>query len=327
MFLRILSDLHLQINESYPLVLDNDEDCYTLIAGDLGPDFKKNSEWVKNNVKKGAFISGNHDAYTSKTEPIEDVKEFYHKMFPLNSDVTYFDNDVGVIQKDLGNNILLVADVLYTNFRLRYKYDEKGISIKEVVRRNIHRVSPKFSGSYMNDFLFFTRDLKRGHLGQNFDSDVAYISPEYYIHHFNKAFRKITEIIESNPDNDIVLMTHHCLSEKCFDEYKHKDLLSSAYASPKESWIKKHPNIKLVISGHIHNRREFKVGNTLYMMNPLGYCREGQFFDIDKNTNERVYWSPDVFVDTENWSVVRKPYINEKWVETYDDYRSFMVKS
>lgn len=311
MKLRILSDLHLDINRRYPLELDNNYD-YTLIAGDLGGDYRKNTEWIKKNIHQGAFISGNHDAYTMDNTPLEDVKEYYHKNFPLDSEITYFDDDVGVISKEIGDNILLVADVLYTDYKLRIYKDDSKIPLKKVIEKNKFRAYPKLSGPYMNDFTFYTR--KGTYEKNNYDQsqkDIFFLRPENYRLHFNSSFKKIKRIVEDNPDKDIVLMTHHCLSKRCLSERYVVDVLNASYVSNKESWIRKHPQIKLVVSGHVHNRSNFKIGNTLYVLNPLGYCREGQHEYWNEKTKKYDFWTPNFFVDTDNWSIISEDYRNE----------------
>lgn len=284
MKIRILSDLHMQLNKQYPLELDN-KDVYTLIAGDIGPFYEENSKWLKENVRNGAFILGNHEAYgTTEDFTLENVKEYFHKEFPLESNLTFFDYDVGVIEKNITNKILLIADVLYTDYKCSCCERDESLSEKELVQLNLFRAKPKMSGSYMNDFFFYTN---------NGDYNL---SPELYLKHFNKTFLKITKIIENNKDKEIILMTHHCLSPLCMGEYMNKGSLKASYLSDETEWIKKHENIKLIVSGHIHNQKQFKIGSTLYVMNPRGYCNEYQ----DKD------WTPSLFVETDNWTVEKE---------------------
>lgn len=315
MKIRILSDLHLSINKDFPLEIPNNYD-YTLIAGDLGPDYKNNVKWIRKNIHQGAFISGNHDAYTFDNTVLEDVKNFYHKEFPLDSDITYFDNDVGVISKEISENILLVADVLYTDYSYPCYPDEKKLPLDVLVCRNKARAVPKMSGSYMNDFRFFTRNGKyeKDSYSQLPDG-IFYLKPENYIEHFEKAFKNITEIVEKNKDKDIILMTHHCLSPKCCSKYMYKDSLMASYVMNKESWIKKHPNIKMIVSGHVHNERVFHVGKTLYVMNPLGYCKNNH--DIHNHGKKSNRWTQDFFVDTNSWTVEKNEY-NNNWEKQHE---------
>ena len=310
MRIRLISDLHMSINENYPLVLDGSCD-YTLIAGDLGPDFRKNSRWLRKNVKRGAFVSGNHDAYDREIT-IEDAKEFYHRKFPALSDVAYLDCSVGVVSKPISEKVLLVGDVLYTDYAYRISPMDDGLPEDLVVRNNITRASPKFRGSYMNDFNYFTRSDK---YADSWEKDHPRkigrfcLSPRHYLDHFRKAFSEIERIVESNPDKDVILMTHHCLSERCISREFSKDELNASYVSPRDKWIADHENIRLVLSGHVHHRGDFRVGNALYVLNPLGYCPYGENLEGENGPA----FDPNLFVDTETWEIERHPYSNEKW--------------
>ena len=315
MKIRIISDIHRSINENYPLSLKDNCD-YTLIAGDLGPDFKKNAKWLRRNVKRGAFVSGNHDAY-DKEITIEDAKAFYHREFPLDSDVAYLDISVGAVSKELSEKVLLVGDVLYTDYALPISGLDEGLPEDQVVRNNVFRAKPKMSGTYMNDFNYFTTD---GSYASDWErerfSDGGkrfYIQPEHYLEHFRKAFARITEIVESNPDKDVILMTHHCLSPKCISERFSKDDLNASYVSDREKWIADHQNIRLVVSGHVHNRNVFHVGGALYVLNPLGYCPYGENL-AGENGEE---WTPNLFVDTETWTVSSEKWKNPRWERQY----------
>lgn len=310
MKIRILSDLHLDINYRYPISI-TDPDVFTVIAGDLGGDYKENVRWLRDNVHNGIFISGNHDAYTPDNTPLDDVKEFYHRNFPEGGSLVYCDNDVGVISRTMGN-IMFIGDVLYTDYRLKVAETDKKLGQKETVERNMWRAGPKFNGSYMNDFRFFTRKPISGGVNNPQDgycfNDQYYITPRTYLDHFNEAFEKITQLVEANIDKDIVLVTHHCLSRKCISGIFSKSPLNASYVSPKDDWIRKHPNIRLVISGHVHHRDTFKVGNALYVLNPLGYCRDYQDRQTDPKTGENENWTPNLYVNTDTWTVEREPY-------------------
>ena len=313
MKIRLISDLHIDINRKYNVTLP-DDDVYTLIAGDIGGDYKDNAKWLRNNIRKGAFISGNHDAYTPDNTPLDDVKKFYHEEFPLDGDITYFDSDVGVITKKLDNKTILVADVLYTDYKYRALEYMKDMSISEVVKANMRMASPKMSGCYMNDFMFLTRNGKYNKSSYDRIGDgLFYLTPENYREHFDKAFKEITSVVEENSDKNIILMTHHCLSPKAISSEYSRDSLNASYVSNKENWIRKHSNIKLILSGHVHGQKIFNVGMTKYVLNPLGYLREVQNVTIDKKTNKTVYWSPDTFIDTKTWEITTEKYINEEW--------------
>lgn len=306
MKIRLLSDLHIDINHMYPLDLMEYglDDMFTLIAGDVSGSPRLTAEWLKKNVHQGAFICGNHDVYETSM-PIEDVKSFYHREFPDNGNVVFFDADVGVLAKEIDDDVLLVADVLYTDYNLDGK-----------VQRNIFNADPwrNYIRHGMNDFNFGrTRTRLPGINDRNMaDDGICRLVPECYVAHHDRAFAKITEIVESNRDKQILLMTHHGLSPKCLDENYTHDNLDASYVSNKEDWIKSHPNIKCIVSGHVHCRKSFKVGDALYVMNALGYCSQN-LMQHDESTNESKMWTPDCVIDTSSWTVSWNLLKNEAW--------------
>lgn len=334
MKIRLISDLHIDINESYgvSLVENGPNDVYTLIAGDICGKSEKTIEWIKKNVKKGAFCAGNHIVYNpdSGYDPIEDIKERLHKAFPLESDVTFFDDDVGVIQKEICDGVLLVADVMYTDYKLKIRrLNEKGD-----YKLNMSFAEPRMSsGSYLNDFVYGCTRKKMYEKEKWDDGTSRYGMPKgiwklrakYYRNHHMRAWRKMQEIVESNPDKSIILMTHHCLSTKCISDEYVDDRLNASYVSKKDAWIKKHPNIKLILSGHVHHRVNFMVGGTRYVLNPLGYCRD-TMTQYNPETKKYEMWTPNCFVDTDTWEVTYEPYENEKWSERHKAYEDYLVK-
>lgn len=310
MKIRLLSDLHVDINSRYPLDLNDGylDDMFTLVAGDVSGSPRLTVEWLKKNVHQGAFICGNHDVYETHM-PIEDIKDFYHKEFPDNGNVAFFDADVGVLAKEIDDKTLLVADVLYTDYKLSGN-----------VQRNIFNADPwrNYKQHGMNDFNFGrTRTRLPGINDRNMaDDGICRLVPECYVVHHDRAFAKIAEIVESNKDKQILLMTHHGLSPKCLDKNYTHDNLDASYVSDKEDWIKSHTNIKCIVSGHVHCRKSFKVGETLYVMNALGYCIQ-HLKQVDKFTDELKMWSPDCVIDTNSWSVTWTPWQNEAWENQY----------
>ena len=58
MQVRVISDIHEDINEKHSLTYN--DDTFTIIAGDINGDPIKGVQWIKNNIKHGLFIHGNH---------------------------------------------------------------------------------------------------------------------------------------------------------------------------------------------------------------------------------------------------------------------------
>lgn len=313
MKIRLISDLHIDINSNYPLDLHQDgaNDVFTLVAGDVSGHPHMTIDWLKKNVHQGAFICGNHDAYDSNIA-IEDVKEMYHKAFPENGNIVFFDNDIGVISKDIDDGILLVADVMYTDYKLPIEWR----NLDGDVKRNMLLADPYFTRSGgMNDFHYGRCKIKfaEEHWSKLMREGTYRLVPQYYLEHHAKAFGAITKIIEANKDKQIILMTHHDLSPQCLDDnYSDNPDTNASYVSNKEDWIKSHPNIKCIFSGHVHCRKSFKVGETLYVMNALGYCHR-HLKQYDKSLGKYVSWTPDCFLDTATWEVEWKHKPNDGW--------------
>lgn len=294
MKIRVVSDLHIDINNAAPLHLD--DDVFTLVAGDVAGNPDLIVKWMRANVKHGAFVSGNHDVYETDL-PIEDIKVNLSQAFPVSGDVVYFDNDAGVVSKEIDDNVLLVADVMYTDYQFNtFTYQ----SSPDNVRRNIEAADPalNFHMTGMNDFNYgITRKLFKGRNDKGTGKGWRLV-PEWCLEHFNRAFKAVDEVVSSNPSKDIILMTHHCLSPKCISSEYSRDSLNASYVSDKTEWIHAHPNIKVIVSGHIHSKQMFEEGTAKYVMNPLGYyayyARSTSTFKFD-----------DVIIDTSDWSVER----------------------
>lgn len=87
MKLRILSDLHLDINDNVPFSLAN-KDVFTIICGDISGNPRQTIEWINNNIKQGVFIEGNHIGYDSE-HSIQYIENFLCKHFPATAQITY----------------------------------------------------------------------------------------------------------------------------------------------------------------------------------------------------------------------------------------------
>lgn len=324
MKIRLISDLHIDINHKYPISID--DNIFTIVAGDISGNPQQAASWLKSNIKNGIFISGNHDVYDADM-PIEDVKAFYHKEFPEDNAVVYCDVDVGVMSKDLGNGIIVVADVLYTDYELKIAH----MNATGNVERNMRHADPymSFHGGGMNDFNY--GECKEMIVGWNDGpgSDKGCgcyrLVPPYYLKHHRKAFHAMQDIIEKNADKQIIVVSHHGLSPQCFDINYHDGEWDASYASDKEDWIKNHANIKCIASGHVHAWKKFNVGSCLYVMNSLGYCNQ-HLKQFNKDTNSQEMWTPNCFIDTDSWTVEWQHIENDAWEKQYEDDNSRFMK-
>lgn len=282
----------------------------TLIAGDACEGIVKHKELFETffNNQKIIFIDGNHLVFfisPEGTHPIlKDVKNALKKEFPkdhmfwhyLENDWMWIDNDTAIIGStfytdynycDLTleefNEKLKSWNVWFQAYGLSSKYEPVEKLTKQIIRNE----TMSEAGSRMNDFKW----------GK--ESKTLYLSPQYYLKLHKLAKKEVKkchdEILKINPKAKIILMTHHCLSPQCISEKYKKGLLNASYTSDLEKWVDtKLPGVKLVISGHVHNRVDFTFGKrkARYICNPCGYIKYSEPFNEEE-------FNPNLIIDTD----------------------------
>lgn len=315
MIVQFLSDLHLDVNRDYPFTLTPRDDIrpnVLVVAGDTCGDTDEAVRFIRKAHVDGGYcntivVCGNHIVYNNGGKTLEQLKMRLHEEFPLDGDITFLDESVGVVSKEIGG-VLFVGSCTYTD----YRYRTFGSGMKRVVETNMMAsVQLRMSQpSYMNDFQFGKTDepppFKRGKA-----KEPPYrLIPHHYKNYFHRTRRAFEKVLRENADKTVVLVTHHCLSQRCIGETMNKGSLAASYVSPMEPFIKRHANIKAVISGHVHNSLGFDItrddGSVCkYLMNPRGYT----------GRHESDGWTPYAYLDTDDWSVSLKPYSNKAWDE------------
>lgn len=325
---RIISDLHYTagINgpysghtyltspfyEQYYQELQKEKNCITLIAGDIAAGINKHDEFLQCffNQQQVIFIDGNHLCYEytkdNKHPILSKLKKELKKQFPKEHMFWhYLENDWMWIDYP---NVAIIGSTFYTDYMycdltleefndklkawdawsILYGLPSKCEPITKLTKQTIRNETMAEAGSRMNDFKW----------GK--ENNMFYLSPEYYLKLHKKAKKEVKrchdEILSVNPNAKIILMTHHGLSPKMISPKYKKGLLNASYVSDLENWIdKKLPNVKLVISGHVHNRCDFIFGkrNIRYIVNPCGYIP----YNEDKNDPK---FNPNLFVETDD---------------------------
>lgn len=273
MKIRIMSDLHLDVNEKYPLYLpDEDKDTFTILAGDTAGEIDMGVEWVKENCPNGVCIAGNHIVYNNYGLTLQDLKQSLKEDFPLTSSMKFLDND----SVELNDNIIIVGTTLYTDYALyRYKFD--GSENEGWLQRALSDAK-----RFMNDFKWGLYDT---------GETVVELMPEHYLEMFNKSLEYIKNVCESNPDKQIIVVTHHAPSSESIHQRYQFSRANDGYASHLDDFILNHPNIKAWIHGHVHDRFNYMIGNCRVICNPRGYV--GRMEDMN--------WNPCFYLDTETW--------------------------
>ena len=324
MKIRVISDLHVDINQHFPFALKNEEkDVYAIVAGDVSGNVKLSAKWMMDNIHQGVFIVGNHDpSYNDLGWTIKKQKEYLHKKFPLEGDVTFMDEMVGVMSKPIpGTNVLVVGSTLYTDYL--YADDRRTAGLKDgnAKRREYGEDEITMEDVNMAAGARGLNDFRWGHVEDEFDDrqlKQRLVRPEDYKKWFEVTLKKIQEIVEANPDKDIIVVTHHCPTPKCIASRYVESNMNASYVSDLEGFIVEHPNIRAWCCGHVHNVAITEVGDKGQMIicNPRGYEKELENDD----------WSPNTFIDTDTWKVTVEPYKNKKLDDARKKFRDDFMK-
>ena len=308
MKIRIFSDIHVDVNERFPFsIKEGERDVFTLVAGDVSGNPKLTAKWVKSNIHNGILIAGNHDpSYNRLGWTVNKAKKYLAQKFPIDGPVTFLDESIGVMVKEIpGTNVLVVASTLYTDYKYASEWTLRCIDDANKRRKEhgegeltLDEVNFSAAARGLNDFRW-------GHVEDEIEvGKQRYLRPDDYKKWFERTFKRIVEIVEGNPDRDIIVMTHHCPSPKCIAEEYVKDNMNASYVSDLEDFIFKHPNIKAWVCGHVHSTKIEKLGENgqWLVCNPRGY---------EKNM-ESTNWTPNVFLDTDTWMVSKETYENKR---------------
>lgn len=279
---------HTPFGHYFSKVLNNEPDCITLIAGDLAASLTQTKAFLEGffQDKTVFFIDGNHLVYNHEGKTIYELKDELRQEFPETHLFHHYLENSWMWIPGTDNNVAVIGSTFYTdyeyktfttktynayNLRWANVLDAWGYGntetkpIKRLTKQRLIRENLLLASERLNDF-------KWGH-----ETEYTRLSPETYLKLNKLAKNKVqecyAEILKINPTAKIILMTHHCLSGKCIED-TYKDSISNAsYVSSLEKWIDTMPNIRLVFSGHVHCRKDFKIGKnkTRYIINSCGY--------------------------------------------------------
>jgi Icc-related predicted phosphoesterase len=232
----IFSDLHLEFGAFEPPETEAD---IVVLAGDTYPGLK-GLEWAKQafSNKTVLYVLGNHEYYGHSVPHL--LNKLRKKSF--GSNVHILENDKFEIE-----GFKFLGCTLWTDFKL---FGDVYIARQEAqLWMNDYekiRVSPKF------------RKLRA------VDTQILH----------SKSIRWLRSELDDNPQKTIVI-THHAPSRQSLLQRENSDLdlLNAAYASALDEFILKSEPL-LWIHGHIHEPRDYKIGNTRIVSNPRGYAFE-----------------------------------------------------
>lgn len=260
MKIRILSDLHIDINKLQFGFEDKLDDCdLTIIAGDIASGWQKEKEYLTNLKHKNKIvcIAGNHLGYDFPFVYPEELNYMYTRNYCISEltkldCVNYLENSY--IEFD---NYIIFGGTMFTNMSL---YRPK-------------RLCESVAWRWLNDFRYVHIE----------DKTIRKLQPYDYEKYFKKFKKSLQQCID-NTDKDIIAVSHHAPSPKSISKkylrrgsmYEPGKYLNAAYCSNLESFIKKNPRIKLWIHGHMHECFDYMVGQCKVICNPFGYYHESE---------------------------------------------------
>lgn len=122
----------------------------------------------------------------------------------------------------------------------------------------------------MNAFPSYMNDAK---LIKKRAGDPQSIATQLY----NQHVRHFQYIKDKQPD---IVMTHHAPSfQSMVEAFKHEFPSNYYYFSDYDQFIEDNPKIKLWVHGHTHAKKDYMIGSTRIVCNPLGYPSEQKVQD------------------------------------------------
>lgn len=261
----ILSDVHLghtSFNRAIPISKyfpDKTGSDYLLIAGDLCEDVvgndivKKFLTKASKLYKKVVVVLGNHDYWHLNDEERDETKEFETIPKEFAKFIKTFDK---------GNKIV----VLDNSF---VKLDDVWI-YGTTLWSDIPPQHFLYIQKCMNDYRCIYRE--DGNFITYFDTCKANFV----------AFNGISDFVSSHRNDKVVILTHHSPTFKSRNP-RYDQIIDYAYMNNYDNYIRENPNILAWVSGHIHDKRDYMIGGTKILSNPLGYVGEKSGFA------ERIY--------------------------------------
>jgi hypothetical protein len=242
MKIRIISDIHIDINKKMNYQFDFGDD-FVVCCGDISGDRFTTEKWVKENIKNGVFVEGNHLGYEHVTRDINDTRcesiKYLKRKF--NGKVRFLENNIYIVE-----DVVFVGCTLFTDFNLNNDIEYCKL------------LAQRCMNDYKYVFVKYKDYIKR-------------ITPENTIKYHNASVKFINETCKKYKDNKIVVVTHHAPSIHSINENFKNDMLNAAYASNLEWIMKENDNLVLWCHGHTHHNVDYIKHGTRVVCNTLGY--------------------------------------------------------
>lgn len=314
MKIRILSDVHyddgLNGNGTFDELYEGkfEPADINLLAGDIAVTPEDTEKFLNKYMpnQQCYIVGGNHIVYRPQNITLKEMIKQYKEKFPLDSCYYHFLENSYSFIPGTNDSVAVIGSIFYTDYMYcdydleqynarqlsfnlwlkAYGFKDSHEDAKVLTKQMIKTENMLTSSGSLNDFKW------------GYWTKTRHLSPEDYLKLHKRAKKEVLkcykEIMSINPNAKVILLTHHCLSPQCVHSTYKGRPMNASFVSDLERWITKNmPNVRLVVSGHVHNRFNFTFGKNRvkYIVNPVGYI------PYKEHSKENPF-NPNLIIDT-----------------------------
>ena len=312
---RIISDIHADINKHYNYTFDFKSD-FVINCGDTSGDFYTTKDWIKTYMTEGVSVTGNHLGYTDLGEKAtyKPRKGRPLNIQPKNGQQKLLEYSFSTSKTPVLSNteyefddMIFLGNTLYTDFELFGEQNKIACMAEAASKINDFRYCQYFEKS----------KEKKGE--KEIKGKIVPFTPSIHAELFKACvgwFRnRLRYYREHNNTKPIILVTHHIPTPYGVEEQYKNDPLSAAFASDLRWFLKENPEIRLWAYGHTHHPHQYIIGNCRFVCNPFGYHNENNF-DV---TNYGLRIPIKDIKSTSTWTSLLQQEIEEGKIKVYEE--------
>lgn len=242
----VLSDLHLEFGVPFDCSPPDGADVLVCAGDIVTKGVRPSIAWLTHRIARKiptVFVAGNHEFYGASLD--ESLRAEIAADYP---NFHFLENGVAEV-----DGVTFLGGTLWTDFRLFGRNPEVAMADARNGMNDYKRI--KFSKVPFRKFRPIHGFVK---------------------HQETRAF--LTEELDKRRGQKTVVVTHHAPSVRSVLPDFKDDLLAGCYASDLEALIyEMEPTVW--VHGHVHHRRDYRIGATRVIANPRGYPAERTGFD------------------------------------------------
>jgi Icc-related predicted phosphoesterase len=278
--IHLVSDLHDDIDGNAIAALPEVEADVTVVAGDaMAPGhlaIRRVRELFPDRDRPLIYVPGNHDFYSFHEKHRPELKTTIEAqrrdLMPRAAE------EAGVLLGDDATfeigGVIFICATLWSDMRCSPDYMQRADVMREAAKR-------------MNDY----KVIKTGE-GRSKDR----LTPADTIAMHKESVAYIEARLEAHVGRDVVVVTHHAPSPRSLRRYVSGSFgdLDWCYASDLEHLMTGDAAPALWLHGHIHEKRDYVVGDTRVVANPRGYPPA-----LGSRVRENPHFDPGLVIDLE----------------------------